>query len=216
MVAAKWLKMHLGSFHIDAIEAVLDFTACIRPNGSVYGTSGKCRKGTETTVEPKTFSVGITWGKFNIPTTGHAKVVKELLEDSDRVVVVLSPAAKNVDPNLRKLMFRRLLKKEGVDVNRVQFEHGDSRKVLESLIAKEGAEKVVLGLGQDRANVLQGAMKKLGIGGRVVDRPEGSESSTMMRGIIDRKDDAALSRLYHGDSYLMRLAREARKDEMSR
>lgn len=25
-----------------------DFTRCVRPDGSIYGTSGKCRKGTET------------------------------------------------------------------------------------------------------------------------------------------------------------------------
>ncbi len=29
-------------------EGTYDFTRCVRPDGSVYGTSGKCRKGTET------------------------------------------------------------------------------------------------------------------------------------------------------------------------
>jgi len=28
-----------------------DFTRCMRPNGSIYGTRGQCRKGTETTKE---------------------------------------------------------------------------------------------------------------------------------------------------------------------
>jgi hypothetical protein len=27
-------------------EGTYDFTTCIRPDGSAYGTSGKCRKGT--------------------------------------------------------------------------------------------------------------------------------------------------------------------------
>lgn len=28
-------------------EEILEFTRCVRPNGSVYGTRGKCRKGTQ-------------------------------------------------------------------------------------------------------------------------------------------------------------------------
>ena len=34
-------------------EEVLDFTRCVRPDDSSYGTSGKCRKGTEQAKEEK-------------------------------------------------------------------------------------------------------------------------------------------------------------------
>jgi hypothetical protein len=55
----------------------LDFTRCRRPDGSHYGTSGKCRKGSQTGAKEKPFKVGITWGKFNILTPGHARVIKK-------------------------------------------------------------------------------------------------------------------------------------------
>lgn len=32
---------------LEAAAALFDFTRCVRPDGSVYGTSGKCRKGSE-------------------------------------------------------------------------------------------------------------------------------------------------------------------------
>jgi hypothetical protein len=39
----------IGNFSENAIEQVLDFTTCQRPDGSTYGTSGTCRKGVEIT-----------------------------------------------------------------------------------------------------------------------------------------------------------------------
>lgn len=180
-------------------------TVCKRPDGSTYGTAGKCRKG-----------VAITWGKYNIPTPGHVKVIKELLDKAGEVVVVLSPAKKNVDPNLRKLILRRLLRKAGVDVSRVKLEHGDSKKILRDLIDENGPENVTLGLGEDRRAVAEGAAKKIGINAHVSSRPEGSESSTMMRGLIDSGDMKTLSKIYQNDPYLLRLVTEARKDERDR
>jgi cytidyltransferase-like protein len=209
------LSAMVGHFSESALT-VWDFTRCLRPNGTHYGTSGKCRKGSETGDSGKEYSSGITWGKFNIPTPGHAKVVKQLLEKADKAVVVLSPAEKNVDPALRTLMFRALLRREGVDLNRVEIVSGSSRKVLEDLIKKEGAGKVVLGLGEDRRPALEGTTKKLGIGSLLIKRPENSESSTMMRGIIDRGDDETLKNLYGGNLYLARLAKEARRNEVNR
>jgi hypothetical protein len=35
------------------LDGNLDFTTCERPDGSLYGTGGKCRKGTETTAKSK-------------------------------------------------------------------------------------------------------------------------------------------------------------------
>jgi hypothetical protein len=35
-----------------------DFTRCVRPNGTAYGTRGKCRKGTESAKEPKESIIG--------------------------------------------------------------------------------------------------------------------------------------------------------------
>ena len=143
-------------------------------------------------------------------------MIQDLLKDHDRVVAVLSPAEKNVDPNLRRLMFRNLLRKLGVDVSRVDLPSESSTKVLERLVEEHGAEHVTIGLGQDRENVAKGVAKKYGIRSRVIDRPEGAPSSTMMRGLIDSGDEEGLGKQYMNDSYLMRLAKQARENEKGR
>lgn len=37
----------VGSFSESAVSGMYDFTRCQRPDGSFYGTSGKCKKGTQ-------------------------------------------------------------------------------------------------------------------------------------------------------------------------
>jgi hypothetical protein len=47
--------VNTGSYNEEA-QAIWDFVRCVRPNGTAYGTKGKCRKGTEeakTAEEPK-------------------------------------------------------------------------------------------------------------------------------------------------------------------
>lgn len=198
-------------------RAVFDFARCMRPDGSFYGTSGKCRKGEQVGAKEKPYKVGVTWGKFNIPTKGHAKVVKNLLKDSEEVKIIMSGAKTNVDWNLRNLMFRRVLKSEGVDTSKVKFVHApNTYQALKDIVSGEGAKNVVLALGEDRKNYLEGLTSKLGIGGQLIPRAEGSESSTMMRGIIDNKDFDKLAKMYNNDEYLVRLAKLIRKEELKR
>jgi hypothetical protein len=45
--------MNLGSFTEESIQAVWEFTRCVRPDGTAYGTAGQCRKGTEQLKEGK-------------------------------------------------------------------------------------------------------------------------------------------------------------------
>ena len=42
-----------GSFSETALKDFYDFTRCVRPNGTVYGTRGKCRKGVEQKADNK-------------------------------------------------------------------------------------------------------------------------------------------------------------------
>jgi hypothetical protein len=42
-----------GSFSEAALKDFYDFTRCVRPNGTVYGTGGKCRKGVEQKADNK-------------------------------------------------------------------------------------------------------------------------------------------------------------------
>ncbi len=206
--------MNPGSISENACEFVFDFTRCLKADGSFYGTSGKCRKGTEVNAEEKPYKVGVTWGKYNIPTPGHARVVKNLLKKSQVVNVIMSGAKTNVDWNLRNLMFRRVLKQQGVDVSRVKFVHASNTfEALSKIIENQGSKSVLLALGEDRKNYLDGLTKKLGIGGQLIPRAAGSESSTMMRGLIDSKDLKKLGEIYGNDPYLVKLARILRNEE---
>jgi len=195
----------------------VDFTRCQKADGSFYGTSGKCVKGVEVGEREKPYKEGVTWGKFNIPTPGHAKVIKKLLEKSDRVNIIMSGSKNNVDWNLRNLMFRRVLKQQGVDTNKIRFVHAkNTYETLKSIVEEQGPKNVVLGLGEDRKDYLKGITQKFGIGGELVPRPEGSESSTMMRGLIDRGEMDKLAKIYGNDQYLVKLAKIVRQEEKRR
>jgi hypothetical protein len=197
--------------------SLYDFARCQRPDGTYYGTKGKCRKGVQVGAKQKEYKVGVTWGKFNIPTPGHARVIKSLLEKSERVDVIMSGAKTNVDWHLRNLMFRRVLKQQGVDTSRVRFVHArNTFEALKGIIDEQGAKNVVLALGEDRQSYLEGLMKKFGIGGQLIPRPEGSESSTMMRGLIDRGELEKLRKIYGDDEYIVKLARIVRMEEKAR
>lgn len=85
-----------------------DFTRCVRPDGSSYGTGGKCRKGTESAkqAEPKRGyaggnrkDTGITLKKASSPPTfskdDASKVVKEIREKTGDHNYVVEPVGKD-------------------------------------------------------------------------------------------------------------------------
>jgi len=67
-----------GSFNEKA-QQVWDFTRCQRPNGTHYGTAGKCRKGTEAPYADWEVLAKGNYGRVSKSPDGK-RVVKELLE----------------------------------------------------------------------------------------------------------------------------------------
>lgn len=67
-----------GSFSPSALD-VLDFTRCVRPDGTHYGTAGKCRKGTEDPYTDWEQLAKGNYGKVSKSPDGK-RVVKQLLE----------------------------------------------------------------------------------------------------------------------------------------
>jgi tRNA A-37 threonylcarbamoyl transferase component Bud32 len=63
----------------DEAQYVWDFTRCVRPNGTHYGTSGKCRKGTEDPYTDWQPLAQGNYGKVSKSPDGK-RVVKQLLE----------------------------------------------------------------------------------------------------------------------------------------
>jgi FAD synthase len=197
-----------------------DFRRCQRPDGSHYGTSGKCKKGQEVQSKEKTHAVAVTQGRFNIPHSGHAKLIKELLENAKEAYVILGKGKDNVDDNLRSLMLRRVLRKEGVDISRVKLIKGSTAaSQLKDLIQKHGKEEVLFMLGSDQKKFLDSMGRSTGAETKEVSRPssgEGSASSSAIRKLIDSKDVKGLEAAFKGDEGLARLAALIREEELKK
>lgn len=70
---------NLSQSSVESIHELYDFTRCVRPDGSVYGSRGKCRKGTEQAAPEKVGSKLSERGKKEL-----RKILKEDLEGLKR------------------------------------------------------------------------------------------------------------------------------------
>jgi len=198
---------------VDFSEDALDFTTCERPNGSHYGTDGKCRKGTESEKEHP-YQAAVTQGRFNIPHSGHAKLIKSLLENAPTAHVILGKGDKNVDKDFRSQMLRAVLRKEGVDLSRVKIIKGkNAANVLGDLSKEHGNDKVLFMLGADQEKFLNSMGKATGVKTAVVPRETSGSSSSAIRKMIDSGDIEGLRKEFGDSPYVTRLAGVARKVE---
>jgi len=101
------------TFSLDFSEAqVYDFTRCVRPDGSSYGSRGKCRKGTEQAKEGRQRPAMI-YGKEETPSEREEQVKKvKAREEAEKASQAKSDAFKK-----------------------------KTRKMAEELFAKTGAER---------------------------------------------------------------------------
>ena len=94
--------------------SIYDFTTCIRPNGTAYGTAGKCRKGTEGKSQSKPKSetrkmkedaerIEIE-GKLNKAMTQYVKHLAET-KHYQKLIAVLKAERRDVGLDLKKEMF---------------------------------------------------------------------------------------------------------------
>lgn len=217
---ASYPKHEISGISIEGVKRVADmlenfwcFSRCVRPDGSAYGTAGKCRKGAERQREYP-HAVAITQGRFNIPHKGHAKLIKHMLEKAPTAYVIMGAADKNVDKDLRSQMLRAVLRREGVDLSRVKIVKGKKvAGVAKDLAEEHGKSKVLLMLGEDQGKFLDSMGKSLGISTGTVPRTTEGASSSAIRRMIDSGDKEALRKEFDNDPYLIRLAKVARRVE---
>jgi cytidyltransferase-like protein len=199
---------------IETINDLLEFTRCVRPNGKAYGTAGKCRKGVEEESGKKPFKSAVTQGRFNIPHKGHVKLIRQMLEQAPVAYVVMGKGEANVNKDFRAQMLRAMLRKEGIDLSKVQIVRGEKvSDITKGLSEKDGKENVVLVLGEDQEKFLNSMGKSQGIGTKKIPRSSDSASSSAIRKMIDDGDEESLIKEYDGNDYLIRLAKVARKVE---
>ena len=195
------------------LDGTYDFTRCVRPNGTFYGTAGECRKGTEAEKEHP-YQAAVTQGRFNIPHSGHAKLIKSLLKNATTAYVILGTGDKNVDKDFRSQMLRAVLRKEGVDLSRVKIIKGkNAASVLKDLSKDHGNDKVLFMLGADQEKFLDSMGKATGVQTAKVPRETSGSSSSAIRKMIDSGDVEGLRKEFGDTPYLTRLAAAARKVE---
>jgi hypothetical protein len=106
------MKRDFPTFSEDA-SAVLDFARCQRPDGSVYGTSGQCRKGTPVADEGKKF------------TPEQRKAIAERGEKrAAELQAKAAPAKSKAKPEVGEKQLYRLMQKQSAISERLGKERG--------------------------------------------------------------------------------------------
>jgi glycerol-3-phosphate cytidylyltransferase-like family protein len=161
------------------------------------------------------YEAAVTFGRFNIPHSGHVELIQMMLDYGDEAHVYVSDGGSNNDWDLRVLMLTHLCRESKLDMNRVYFLKAKSpfEAVNQSVELSVWNEAVIV-LGSDQMDMA----RKLS---EVCDCPHiinrRSNSSTQMRFFLDAEEYYSdLVDLYEGDEYATVLAMILRKEERYR
>lgn len=161
------------------------------------------------------YEAAVTFGRFNIPHSGHVQLIQMMLDYGDEAHVYVSAGSSNNDWDLRVLMLTHLCREVKVDLNRVYFLKANNPFDAVNFAVKATPwNEAVIVLGSDQ----QEMASKLG---DVCDCPvvinRRTNSSTQMRFFLDAEDFIEdLRYLYSGDEYAVCLAKILRKEELYR
>ena len=132
-----------------------DFTVCVRDNGTVYGTRGKCRLGKETSEDQAALlrasnrkrSRGSLGGSLkqrvarDPDATQLAKQLKDLAGERDKARKRLSAAAANLEKNKGQEDARAKYRKAQSDANEVFTRHEKVRTALNRRVRELTSEQ---------------------------------------------------------------------------
>ena len=161
------------------------------------------------------YKCAVTFGRFNIPHTGHVQLIKQMLAHAEYADVHISGSSKNNEFEMRELLFRVLLRNAGVDLKRVRFyESPTIGEAMTFSVDMAPFNEVVLVLGSDQVDMLYSISDIYDTNYIINQR---SNSSTQMRYFLDSYDflqDAIY--LYDDCEYATTLAYMLRAEERQR
>jgi nicotinic acid mononucleotide adenylyltransferase len=161
------------------------------------------------------YKCAATFGRFNIPHTGHVELVKQMLAHAEYADVHISGNSKNNEFEMRELLLRVLLRNAGIDLQRVNFyQMPDVNTALEFSIQNAPFNEVVFVLGSDQTDMLYSLADVHDVN-YIINRR--SNSSTQMRYFLDSYDflqDAIY--LYDDCEYATTIAYMLRAEERQR
>lgn len=161
------------------------------------------------------YACAATFGRFNIPHTGHVGLVEQMLAHADYADVHISGSGKNNEYEMRELLFKVLLRNRNVDLTRVRFyQTPNVNEALEFSVKHAPFNEVVFVLGSDQVDMLYSLSDIHDVNCIINSR---TNSSTQMRYFLDSYDfleDAIY--LYDDCEYATTLAYMLRKEEIQR
>ena len=161
------------------------------------------------------YACAATFGRFNLPHTGHCELVEQMLAHADYADVHISGGGKNNEYEMRELLFKVLLRNRGVDLSRVRFyQTSNVNEALEFSVKHAPFNEVVFVLGSDQCDMLYSLSDIHDVNYIINSR---SNSSTQMRYFLDSYDfleDAIY--LYDECEYATTIAYMLRSEERQR
>lgn len=161
------------------------------------------------------YACAATFGRFNLPHTGHCELIEQMLAHADYADVHISDGGKNNEYQLRELLLKVMLRNRGVDVKRVRFYCTPNvNEALKFSVKHAPFNEVVFVLGSDQVDMLYSLSDIHDVNYIINSR---SNSSTNMRYFLDSYDfleDAKY--LYEDCVYATTLAYMLRFEEKSR
>jgi len=157
----------------------------------------------------------VTFGRFNIPHSGHVQLIQMMLNYSEEAHVYASTGKNNNESALRILLLSHLCRAAKIDMNRVYFKEANSPFIaVEETLKTSPWEEAVIVLGSDQQDMLRSLGDRYDCPTIINHR---TNSSTQMRFFLDAEDFREdLIHLYDGDEWLTALAMILRKEERSR
>jgi nicotinic acid mononucleotide adenylyltransferase len=161
------------------------------------------------------YKCAATFGRFNLPHTGHCELIEQMLAHAEYADVHISGSAKNNEFEMRELLLRVMLRNRGVDLERVNFYQAPNvNSALEFSVKHAPFNEVVFVLGSDQVDMLYSLSDVHDVNYVINSR---SNSSTQMRYFLDSYDfleDAIY--LYDNCEYATTIAYMLRSEERQR
>ena len=158
------------------------------------------------------YACAATFGRFNLPHTGHCELIEQMLAHADYADVHISASGKNTEYEMRELLLKVMLRNRGVDMSRVRFYCTPNvNEALSFSIKHAPYNEVVFVLGSDQVDMLY-KLSDIHDTNYVINSR--SNSSTNMRFFLDQYDfleDAKY--LYEDCTYATTLAYMLRAEE---
>ena len=161
------------------------------------------------------YKCAATFGRFNLPHSGHVELIEQMLAHAEYADVHMSGGSKNNGFEMRELLLRVMLRRRNVDLNRVRiYQTSNVNEALEFSIKHAPHNEVVFVLGSDQCDMLYSLSDVHDVNYVINSR---SNSSTQMRYFLDSYDFLEDSiYLYEGCEYATTIAYMLRAEERQR